>query len=300
LSFYHGLWVALVTPFSGTRLDETALRKIVGELRQAKVDGFVPVGTTGEGPTLSSDERRRVIEICLEEADGIPVVPGTGSYSTEETFKRTVEAAQIGAQGAMIITPYYNKPTQEGLLAHFRTVVRATDLPLLLYNIPSRTGVNLDAATVARLAELPTIAAIKEASGNLSQISDIHARVGDRVAILSGDDALTLPILSIGGCGVVSVLGHIVPETIKEMIATFEKGDNRQALTCHEKLLPMCKALFLETNPAPIKAALAMLGKCSEDVRLPLVPVKEATRREIQAALEKVLGQPIPEAGHAH
>jgi 4-hydroxy-tetrahydrodipicolinate synthase len=300
LSFYHGLWVALVTPFSGTRLDETALRKIVGELRQAKVDGFVPVGTTGEGPTLSSDERRRVIEICLEEADGIPVVPGTGSYSTEETFKRTVEAAQIGAQGAMIITPYYNKPTQEGLLAHFRTVVRATDLPLLLYNIPSRTGVNLDAATVARLAELPTIAAIKEASGNLSQISDIHARVGDRLAILSGDDALTLPILSIGGCGVVSVLGHIVPETIKEMIAAFEEGDNHQALTCHEKLSPLCKALFLETNPAPIKAALSMLGKCSEDVRLPLVPVKEATRREIQAALEKVLGQPIPEAGHAH
>ncbi|MFH1010844.1 MAG: 4-hydroxy-tetrahydrodipicolinate synthase [bacterium] len=300
MNFYHGLWIALVTPFGGNRLDETSLRTILRELRGARVNGFIPVGTTGEGPTLSDSERRRVVEICLEEAGGIPVVPGTGTYSTEETIRRTQEAAEMGVQGAMVLTPYYNKPTQEGLLAHFRAVARATNLPLLLYNIPSRTGVNIEPATLAKLAELPTISAIKEASGSLSQISDIHARVGDRIAILSGDDGLTLPVLSVGGRGVVSVLGHIVPDIILDMISSYEKRDNTRALQCHEKLLPLCRALFLETSPAPIKAALAMLGKCSEDVRLPLVTVKESTRQEIRAALEQVLGRTISEASCAH
>jgi 4-hydroxy-tetrahydrodipicolinate synthase len=293
LNFYHGLWIALITPFSGSRLDEASLRGIVRELHDAGVNGFVPVGTTGESPTLSDSERRRVIEICLEEAGDIPVVPGTGTYSTEETIHRTRAAAEMGVQGAMVLAPYYNKPTQEGLLAHFRAVARATDLPLLLYNIPSRTGVNIEPATVAKLADLPTIAAIKEASGNPSQISDLHARVGDRIAILSGDDGLTLPILAVGGKGVVSVLGHIVPDIILDMISSYEKGDNTRALECHEKLMPLCKALFLETSPAPIKAAMAMLGKCSEDLRLPLVTVKESTRKEICAGLEAVLGKPI-------
>ena len=300
LSFFKGLWVALITPFSGSRLDEACLRNIVRDLRLAEVNGFVPVGTTGEGVTLSDGERRRVIEICLEEAGSIPVVPSTGTYSTEETIHRTIEVAKMGTHGAMVITPYYNKPTQEGLLAHFRAVARATDLPLMLYNIPSRTGVNLEPATLLRLAELPTIVAIKEASGSILQISDIHARLGDRIAILSGDDGLTLPVLSVGGCGVVSVLGHIVPQIIKEMLAAFGAGEASRALTCHEKLSPLCKALFLETNPAPIKAAMAMLGKCSEDVRLPLVTVRESTRKEIRAALEEVLGKPVMEGARVH
>ncbi len=300
MSFFKGLWVALITPFSGSRLDEACLRSIIRDLCLAKVNGFVPVGTTGEGVTLSDGERRRIIEICLEEAGNIPVVPNTGTYSTEETLRRTIEVAKMGAQGAMVITPYYNKPTQEGLSAHFRAVARATDLPLMLYNIPSRTCVNLEPATLAKLAELPTIVAIKEASGSIQQISEIHARVGDRIAILSGDDGLTLPVLSVGGRGVVSVLGHIVPNIVLDMLFSYEKGDNARALECHEKLLPLCKALFLETNPAPIKAAMAMLGKCSEDVRLPLVTVKESTRKEIRAALEEVLGKPLLESGRAH
>lgn len=299
MSFFKGLWVALITPFSGSRLDEAGLQTIVRDLRLAEVNGFVPVGTTGEGVTLSDGERRRVIEICLEEAGSIPVVPSTGTYSTEETIRRTIEVAKMGVQGAMVITPYYNKPTQEGLLAHFRAVARATDLPLMLYNIPSRTGINLEPATLSKLAELPTIVAIKEASGSILQISDIHARLGDRIAILSGDDGLTLPVLGVGGCGVVSVLGHIVPEIIKEMFAAFETGEAGQALACHEKLSPLCKALFLETSPAPIKAAMAMLGKCSEDVRLPLVTVRESTRKEIRAALEGILGKPVTEGAGA-
>lgn len=300
MSFFKGLWVALITPFSGSRLDETSLRNIVATLREAQVNGFVPVGTTGEGVTLSDGERRRVIEICLEEAGSIPVVPSTGTYSTEETIRRTIEVAQMGVQGAMVITPYYNKPTQEGLLAHFRAVARATDLPLMLYNIPSRTGISLEPATLSKLAELPTIVAVKEASGSIPQISDIHARLGDRIAILSGDDGLTLPVLGVGGCGVVSVLGHIVPNILLDMISCYEKSDNTRALQCHEKLMPLCKALFLETNPAPIKAAMAMLGKCSEDVRLPLVTVRESTRKEIRAALEKILGKPVMEGSRAH
>jgi 4-hydroxy-tetrahydrodipicolinate synthase len=290
LNFFTGLWIALVTPFSGSRVDEAALRKLVRELRESGVKGFVPLGTTGEGPTLSDDERRRILKICLEEAGNVPVVPGTGTYSTEKTIRRTVEAAEIGAQGAMVITPYYNKPTQEGLLAHYRAVARATDLPLLLYNIPSRTGVNLEPETVAKLAELPTIAAIKEASGNLSQISEIHALAGDKLSILSGDDGLTLPICQVGGRGVVSVVGHILPETVIKMLDAHQRGDNTEALKYHEQLLPLCKALSLETNPAPIKAALAMLGKCSEDLRLPLVTVREETRKIIAATLEKSFG----------
>jgi 4-hydroxy-tetrahydrodipicolinate synthase len=292
LSFYRGLWVALITPFSGGRLDEASLRRIIGDLRLSGVNGFVPVGTTGEGVTLSDGERRRVIEICLEEAGNIPVAPNTGTYSTEETIRRTVEVAKMGAQGAMVITPYYNKPTQEGLLAHFRAVARATELPLMLYNIPSRTGINLEPATLVKMAELPTIVAIKEASASIQQISDIHARLGDRIEILSGDDGFTLPILAVGGCGAVSVAGHIVPDLMLDLISSHKKGDNARALECHEKLMPLCKALFMETSPAPAKCAMAMLGKCSEDVRLPLVTVKESTRKEIRAALE-ALGKSV-------
>ncbi len=300
MNFFTGLWIALITPFSGSRVDETALRKLVRELRESGVKGFVPLGTTGEGPTLSDDERRRILKVCLEEAGDVPVVPGTGTYSTEKTIRRTIEAAEIGAQGAMVIAPYYNKPTQEGLLAHYRAVASATDLPLLLYNIPARTGINLEPETVAELAELPTIAAIKEASGNLSQISEIHALAGDKLSILSGDDGLTLPICHVGGRGVVSVVGHILPGTVIEMLDAHQRGNNTEALKCHEKLLPLCKALSLETNPAPIKAALSMLGKCSEDMRLPLVTVRQETRRKIAATLEKSLGITIKGNDHAY
>ena len=299
MNFFTGLWIALITPFSGNRLDETALRKLIRELRDSGVSGFVPLGTTGESPTLSDDERRRILTICLEEAGEVPVVPGTGTYSTETTIQRTVEAAEIGAQGAMVIAPYYNKPTQEGLLAHYRAVARATDLPLLLYNIPSRTGINIEPETLAELAEIPTIAAIKEASGNLSQISEIHALAGDKLAILSGDDGLTLPICQVGGRGVVSVVGHILPGTVIEMLDAHENGDQAKALKLHEQLWPLCKALALETNPAPIKAALAMLGKCSEDVRLPLVTVREDTRKKIAATLKKSLGITLKGDDHA-
>lgn len=285
MNLYHGVWVALVTPFKNGKLDEDALQTLVNDLVDFGVEGFVPLGTTGESPTISAAERQRVISLCVEVAGDVSVTPGCGSNSTEHTIEMVKEAAQLGAAGAMVVTPYYNKPTQEGLYAHFKAVADSTDLPLMIYNIPSRTGVNLLPETIARLADHPNIDGVKEASGNLAQIADLCARVEGRVNVLSGDDGLTLPILSVGGEGVVSVLANLFPEPLVEMVDIFWKDNPMRALELHRRIAPLVKVLFLETNPAPIKCALWMEGKIQNELRLPLVPVKAETREKIANAV---------------
>jgi len=287
MHLYHGVWVALVTPFKNNQVDEPAFQSLVQDLAGRGVRGFVPLGTTGESPTVSAEERRRIIKLCVEAAGDTSVAPGCGSNSTEHTIQMVREAAGLGASGAMIVVPYYNRPTQEGLLAHFKTVADSTDLPLMIYNIPSRTGVNMLPETIEKLADHPNIDGVKEASGNLDQVSDLCARVEGRVNVLSGDDGLTLPVLSVGGEGVVSTLANLEPEPLVEMVDVFWKDNPMRALILHRRIAPLVKAMFLETNPAPIKCALWMAGKIQNELRLPLVPVKAETRERIAKAVRE-------------
>ncbi len=277
--------MALVTPFKNHELDEKALQTLVAELARAGVHGFVPLGTTGEASTLTDAERRRVITLCVEAAGDVSVAPGCGTNNTAQTMERCKEAAALGASGVMVITPYYNKPTQEGLLAHFKAVADSTDLPVLMYNVPGRTSVNMLPDTVARLADHPNIESIKEASGNLEQISDICAKVEGRMTVLAGDDGLTLPILSVGGEGIVSVVANLAPEPLVEMVDAYWKDDVTRALELHRRLAPLAKAMFIETNPGPIKCALWLDGKMQNVLRLPLVPVKPETKDAIERAV---------------
>lgn len=289
MNFYTGLWVAVVTPFRKGQIDEAALQNLVTELANRGTDGFVPLGTTGEASVLSREERRRVIQLVLEAAKGRPVVPGCGTNSTEQTIELVREAKQLGVQGAMVITPYYNKPTQEGLYAHFKAVHDASDLPLMLYNVPGRTSVNMLPETAVRLADLPRVASLKEASGNLDQISEICHRVEGKMTVLSGDDSLTLPILAVGGVGVVSVAAHVCTDVMKGMLSAFSRADLETARLLHHTLQPLAKAMFLETSPAPVKFALSELGKIANELRLPLVPVKAETEARIRAAIAAYL-----------
>ncbi len=292
MNFYTGLWIAVVTPFKNGQIDEAALQNLVSDLANRGVDGFVPLGTTGEASCLSRDERRRVIQLVLESAKGLPVSPGCGTNATDQTIEFVKEAKQLGAQGAMVITPYYNKPTQEGLFQHYSAVHDATDLPLLMYNVPGRTSVNMLPETVERLADLKQIASIKEASGNLEQISEVAARVEGRMTVLSGDDGLTLPVMSVGGVGVVSVVGNVAPDLLKGIIKAYDRRDTHSALLAHHTLAPIAKAMFLETNPSPVKYALHALGKIANEFRLPMVPVKKETEGKIRAAIAAYLENP--------
>ena len=292
MNFYTGLWIAVVTPYKNGQIDEAALQNLVSDLANRGADGFVPLGTTGEASCLSRDERRRVIQLVLEAAKGLPVSPGCGTNATEQTIEFVREAKQLGAQGAMVITPYYNKPTQEGLFQHYSAVHDATELPLLLYNVPGRTSVNMLPETVERLADLPRIASIKEASGNLEQISEVAARIEGRMTVLSGDDGLTLPIMSVGGVGVVSVVGNVAPDLLKGIIKAYDRRDTHSALLAHQTLAPIAKAMFLETNPSPVKYALHAMGKIANEFRLPMVPVKKETEGKIRAAIAAYLENP--------
>lgn len=283
---FTGSLVALVTPFRDGKLDEEALRKNIQFQIKNGTSGLVPCGTTGESPTLSEEEHRRVIEIAVEEAKGkIPVVAGTGTNSTEKTVELTRTAKEIGADGALVITPYYNKPTQEGLYQHFKAVAQAVDIPMVVYNVPGRTGVNIEPKTVNRLTEFENIVGVKEASGNLNQVSEIVNLCGERITVLSGDDSLTLPILSVGGKGVISVIANVVPEDLSDMIVAFGKGDLPEATRLHNKLFPLCRVMFVETNPIPVKAAMQMLGMDSGELRLPLSPIGEENRKKLEVAL---------------
>lgn len=285
-----GSITALVTPFREGRVDEAMLQRLVEFQIENQTEALVPCGTTGESATLSMEEHHRVVELTIAAARGrVPVVAGTGSNNTVEAIELTRAAKTAGAQASLLIAPYYNKPTQEGLYRHFLSIAEATDFPFILYNIPSRTGVNVLPETIARIAQAcPLLVGVKEACGNLEQISLLHTLLGDRVAILSGDDALTLPILAIGGQGVISVLGNVAPRQTRELVAAYRRGDHARALSLHETFLPLIKVLFAETSPSPVKAALQMLGMGTEEVRLPMVsvsaPVRDALRLELKRA----------------
>ncbi|HER43233.1 MAG TPA: 4-hydroxy-tetrahydrodipicolinate synthase [Candidatus Eisenbacteria bacterium] len=282
-----GLYIALVTPFDEKgNLNEAKLRELVRFHIDAGTNGLVPCATTSENPTYTWEEHFRIIEIVVEEAKGrLEVVAGCGTNSTTRSIENIKRARDLGADGAMVVTPYYNKPTQEGLFAHFIKLADDGGLPLMLYNVPGRTGVNMLPATVARVAKHENIVAIKEASGNLEQMAEIVLRCGDTIDLLSGDDNLTFPILAIGGTGVVSVVGNIVPKDVLAMLRAFDKKKLDEARSWHYKLFPLCKAMFIETNPMPVKEAMNLLGMGVGDVRLPLVRMLPENAERLRAAL---------------
>src|SRR5437016_12154700 len=282
---FAGVTVALVTPFRDGEVDFDDLRRLVDWHVQQGTDCLSPVGTTGESPTLDHDEHERVMAAVVERAaKRIKVLPGTGSNSTREAIRLTRFAQRAGANGALMVGPYYNKPTQEGYYRHFATVAEAVDLPIILYNIPGRTGSNILPETIARLAELPNIVGIKEATGSLDQASQIAASTS--LTILSGDDSLTLPILSIGGRGVVSVVGNIVPRDLKALVRAFDAGRVREAQEWHRKLFPLCRDLLgVATNPIPIKTAMKLVGRGSGELRLPMCALDAAGEAKIRQTL---------------
>jgi 4-hydroxy-tetrahydrodipicolinate synthase len=283
---FAGLTVALITPFKNGTVDFEALAKLVDWHVEQGTDCLAPVGTTGESPTLDHDEHERVIAAVVERARGrIKVMPGTGSNSTREALRLTKFAKKAGANGALMVGPYYNKPTQDGYIRHFASVAEAVDLPIVLYNIPGRTGSNMLPETIAKLAQLPMIVGIKEATGSMDQASSIAALCN--LTILSGDDSLTLPLLSIGGRGVVSVVGNIVPRDMKALIATFEAGKLAEAMRWHYKLFPLCRDMLgAATNPIPIKAAMKMLGRDTGELRLPMSPMDAAGEAKLRQTLQ--------------
>ncbi|MFQ6092633.1 MAG: 4-hydroxy-tetrahydrodipicolinate synthase [bacterium] len=285
---FRGLYVAMVTPFKEGKVNEEKLRELVRFHLENGTDGLVPCGTTGENPTFTWEEHFRIVEVVVEEAKGkLKVVANAGTFSTSKSIENVKRVKDLGADGAMTITPYYNKPTQEGLSAHFLKIADSTDIPLMIYNVPGRTGVNLLPKTLGALADHDNIVAVKEASGSLTQMSDVVLTCGDKITMLSGDDGLTLPAMAVGGEGVVSVVGNIVPRDMKAMITAFEQGDIREAMRWHHKLFPLCEAMFIETNPMPVKEAMNMLGWDVGDVRLPLVRMLAENRAKLKSVLEE-------------
>ncbi len=285
---FTGSMVAIITPFQAGRVDEEAFKKLIEFQIENGTDCIVPCGTTGESATLTPQEHERVVAVTVEIVNKrIHVIAGTGSNSTDEAITFTKHAKAVGADGALLITPYYNKPTQEGLFRHFEAVAKAVDLPQILYNIPGRTSINMLPVTTARLSQIPTIVGIKEGSGSLQQVSEIIHRSKPGFLVLSGDDPLTLPIMALGGKGVITVTANVAPTDMAHMVSAALKGDYEQARTIHYKLMPLFNALFLETNPIPVKAALAMMGKMSEEVRLPLTPLADEYRSTLREALQQ-------------
>lgn len=285
---FQGSYVAIVTPFRNGKVDERALADLAEWQIAQGTDGIVPCGTTGESATLTHEEHVRVVSVAVEAAGKrVPVLAGTGSNSTEEAITLTRRAKEAGADGALLITPYYTKPTQEGLYRHFLAVAEAVDLPLVLYNVPGRTAVNLLPATVRRLAEHPRIVGIKEATANLDQISEVLERCGDGFALLSGDDMTLLPTLAVGGVGCISVTANVAPGRVAALIDAWNAGDRKEALRIHRSLQPLNRAMFLETNPIPVKTALEMMGRCADEMRLPLCPMGEANRQKLEAVMRE-------------
>ncbi len=284
---WHGSFTALVTPFKNGKLDEQALDKLLDYQLSGGADGIVPCATTGESPTVRPEEWAYIMKAAIAKCKGKAKVLGyTGSNDTEETIRRTAEAEKLGVDGCLVVTPYYNKPTQEGLYQHFTTVAGATKLPIMLYNVPGRTGVSIDPKTVARLAEVDNIAAIKEASGSLDQVSAMIRLCGEKLIVFSGDDSLTVPMLAVGAKGVVSVAANIAPHDTSEMVRLFLAGDIEGARKIHLRQFPLVKALFCETSPGPVKHALSLMGLCSPELRLPLAPVSPATEKLVAEELK--------------
>jgi 4-hydroxy-tetrahydrodipicolinate synthase len=285
---FQGSFVAMVTPFRNGKVDEAKLGELVEFHVTHGTDGLIPCGTTGESPTLNHDEHHRVVEIVIEAARGrIRVIAGTGSNSTAEAIDMTKHAERAGAAGALVVNPYYNKPTQEGLYRHFRAVAESVAIPVLLYNIQSRTAINVETDTLARLArDVKNIVGVKEASGSLDQMSQVIAACGPDFSVLSGDDNITLPLLAIGGSGVVSVIANIVPRETAELVHAALDGDWKRARELHYRLFPLARAAFLETNPIPIKEAMAMAGMLEPEFRLPMCRMSDANREKLRAILK--------------
>ena len=284
----QGAITAIVTPFKDGKLDEAAYRELIEFQIKGGIHGIVPCGTTGESATLSHEEHKRVVESCVDQVKKrVPVVAGTGSNNTAEALELTKHAQAAGADYALMITPYYNKPTQEGLYQHFKTIADKTSIPIVVYNVPSRTSVNLLPETVARLAEFPNIVAIKEATGDLKQCAKIVELCGDKIILLSGDDFTVLPLLVIGGKGVISVVSNVTPQDMSGMCDVFFKGDLKTAQKLHYKMWPLMEAMFYETNPTPAKTALKMMGKITGEVRQPLCPMSPANEDKLRQVLKK-------------
>jgi len=286
---FNGALTALVTPFRDGEVDAPALRDLIEWQIQSGIDGLVPCGSTGESATLTHAEHDSVIKLTIEQVrKRVPVIAGTGSNSTAEAIRLTAAAREMGADGALLLSPYYNKPTQDGIYRHYKTIAASVDLPLFMYNVPGRTASNILPETVARLAEIKNIVGIKEASGSMDQSSDILKMCGDRITILSGDDALTVPLIALGAKGVISTCSNIVPREMHDLAAVSLAGDFAKAREIHFRLLPLMRGLFVETNPIPVKQALAFMGKCANELRMPLVPMTAHPAEKLRVAMKEL------------
>jgi 4-hydroxy-tetrahydrodipicolinate synthase len=285
---FTGSIVAIVTPFKSGAIDEDKLRELVEFQIANGTDGIVPCGTTGEASTLDYEEHDRVIEIVVQQVNKrVPVIAGTGSNSTTEAIELTAHAKKLGADGALLVTPYYVKPSQEGLYRHYKAIAEAVALPQVLYNVPGRTSVNLLPETVARLADITNIVAIKEATGSLQQASEVLALCGDKLVVLSGDDFITFPMMACGAKGVISVVANIMPKEVAALVDAFFAGKMEEARKLHLKLLKISNAMFIETNPVPVKTAVALMGMATDDVRLPLAPMSDVNRGKLVAIMKE-------------
>ena len=284
---WTGVGTALVTPFTKTgELDETAVRRLGRRQIDAGVHFLVPCGTTGENPTLTLAERLRIVEILVEEAAGkTPILAGAGGYNTKEVIHLAGEMKKAGAGGLLSVTPYYNKPSQEGLFQHYRAIAESTTLPIVVYNVPGRTGCNIEPATVVRLATLPNIVGIKEASGNMTQMCEVCRLVPESFLVLSGDDAVTLPLMAVGGRGVISVVSNQIPSDMAQMVEAAERGDFKAARAIHTRIMPLMQINFVESSPGPVKAAMALMGLIEETYRLPIVSPRAESKEKISTVL---------------
>jgi len=286
---FNGALSAIVTPFRDGVVDEPALRELIEWQIQEGIDGIFPCGSTGESATLTHAEHEQIIKLAVQQARRrVPVLAGTGSNSTAEAIRLTAFAREAGADGAVLISPYYNKPTQDGIFKHYKMIAASVDLPLIVYNIPGRTGSNILPETFARLCEIKNIVAVKESSGSLDQISDIRRLCGDRLEVLSGDDSLTLPIIALGGTGAISVLSNLMPREVHQLVTAALENDYARAREIHYRLLPLMRALFLESNPIPVKQALAYMGKCCTELRMPLTPMSPAPAERLRTAMKEL------------
>ena len=286
---FEGVLTALVTPFRDGAIDEKALRGLVERQIAVGIDGLVPCGSTGESATLSHEEHQRVIEIVVDAAAGrVPVVAGTGSNNTDEAIRLTRHAKEAGAAAALLISPYYNKPTQAGLVAHYEAIAQEASLPLIVYNIPGRTASNILPGTLAQLAHIEYVVGVKEACGDIDQIAHVIAQCPEDFDVLSGDDSMALPLMAVGGQGVISTCSNVAPEQMLELVRAFRSGDTARALAIHQSLLPLFDALFCETNPIPLKAALGIMGLIDPEIRLPLTPITQPNREALQVVLKEL------------
>lgn len=286
---FHGSMVAIITPFNAQgNFDEESYRQLIEFQIENGTDVIVPCGTTGESATLNYEEHNHVIKTCIEQVNKrIPVIAGTGSNATVEAIEISQHAKKMGADGILLVSPYYNKPSQEGLYQHYKAIAESVILPQVLYNVPGRTSMNMTAATTIRLAEFSNIVAIKEASGNLTQASEIIAQAGDKIDVLSGDDFLTLPLMACGAKGIISVTANIMPKQVKTMVQAIQENRWDDARKLHLQLLDVHQAMFIESNPVPVKTSAALMGKCRADVRLPLVAMQQTSLKRLQEILRK-------------